>query len=156
MDPELEMTTDEAIDAIVSDTARKREIDAELRNLNARIDASARLISGAWLLDGTQKITRNGATIFLSREMTVSTPDTAAAVAAFMDAGMEWALAVGSGRLKSWLKEILYNAEIGEWTVDEDRIPPEIRGKIDVREYHRVNVRGATRAATSNEDRRNT
>lgn len=131
------------IDRMIELTASKRELQAKLRAIEAQIAETGRRVSDSWLSTGTSKITRNGATVYLSREMSARLKDPDDALAAILGTGLEHLVGVGVSRLKAWLRETLHDDVIGDWSADPSRIPPGLRDHIEIGEYHRVNVRGA-------------
>lgn len=142
------LSDDALLDEYISLTAQKRALDDEKNKLNKRIDAIERTITAKWGDSGTTKVTRevDGVgkyTVYLSRGISAKAKDgdTMAVVDALRRARFGELLGINHPKLKSWLKERLYNKHTDEWELNLDKLPPSFVEVMEVTEYFDLNCR---------------
>lgn len=137
------MTTDHLIDAFIAANRLKAELEADLKPVKKDIEQFGAAIVERFSETGTQRISRNGATVHLSRSLSVKAKggDTAAVVEALQAAGMDDLLGVNSPRIKSWCQERFYRDDFDTWEIDLDKLPKEIRSVVECSEYVQAKCR---------------
>ena len=137
------MTVDHVAEFIAL-TERKRELKAHLSRIEKDLREAEGAIVSSWTADGTQRINRNGKTVYLRRDLSVRIGDKAAAREALEALELADLLAPNAAQLKAWLKERMTREDIGEWSVDPDKIPESLRSCLTMEEYTRLGVRADT------------
>ena len=141
---ESSLTTDEAVDEFIRLTAAKKEMEAALRPVNEQLAALNGMIVSAFRSNGTAKITRNGMTVYLNRDVSVkSIEGTDATVEALRKARLGELISVNHMRMKAWIKERLYNASTDTWEIDKRKLPPTLQPLIDLEEMVTARCRKA-------------
>ena len=128
------------IDRYMELRAEVARLDAEAKPLKAEIAELEGAIVAQWTADGTSKLTRDGKTIYLRRELSVKHKQgTAATVAVLRELGLADLLQASPQRLKAWLKEQMHREDIDEW--DTGRMPDTLAEYLDVNEYTKLGMR---------------
>jgi len=125
-------------------TTRKRELEGDLRRVTDELSTIEARLLDDYLARGQTGATVDGYTLYLSRDLQVSTAGNGAAVAEALRAmGEGHMTTVNHQTLKSWLKESLIDPITGEWEADQRRVPEPLRGLIAVEERRSVRCRKA-------------
>ena len=120
---------------------RRKTIKDDLAAVNAEIAEAETALLAEWTATGVQRVTVDGATVHLRREMAVRhRAGTSATAEALRSAGLFDLLGPQPARLKAWLKDEMHRDDLDEW--DVSRVPGPLRDVIDVSEIHRLGVRG--------------
>lgn len=117
-------------------TEQKREVEAELREINGQLSALETVLLDQFADGGMQSVTAHGYTVYLQRELScglAEAVDKETAIKALEDAGLGSCLMLSAGSLKSLVRE---HMEAGE-----DVLPAELKGLIKVSEFYRVRTR---------------
>lgn len=128
------------IDTLVELTREKRQYDAKVNDLKKEIKAVNLMLLQKWTSAGTQHIKRNGATVYIQRNLKVRVLDDAALTKA-----LEGVLPgkVHRGQLCSYMKEMLQDPVLGEWRAENSHIPEELQGIVEVDEFFSIQVLNA-------------
>lgn len=137
-------TIDEKIAVLIALTERKRELEAELSEVNADRGPLLESIAADFRADGTQSIKRDGWNIHLKRDLSVKVLDRAALAQRLAnDPDYSWLLSVQSQRFESFIRERLHRDDLKTWEIDQNRVPETMRDLVALDEYHTVGVRRA-------------
>lgn len=137
-------TIDEKIAVLIALTERKRELEAELSEVNADRGPLLESVANDFRADGTQSIKRDGWNIHLKRDLSVKVLDRAALAQRLAnDPDYSWLLSVQPQRFESFLRERLHRDDLKTWEIDQNRVPETMRDLVALDEYHTVGVRRA-------------
>ena len=133
------------IDRFISLTSRKRELNEQVNQIQKEIDELSSAITAEFRDNNKQAETRSGYTVYLSRDVSVksTTGDTADVVDKLRKARLGELIGICHPRLKSFVKERMFNAATETWEIDMTKLPPSLRDVVAVEEYFRLNCRKA-------------
>lgn len=129
----------EVIRQYVELNRRKRELEAEARDVKARMDDLSGQIEADMIENAIDSLKVDGATVYLHRQMWVS-PDSDAIIGDLQAAGLDDCVAVGHMRLNGLVREVL-GEQNGDLEPFYDAYPA-MRGKLKLAERIGVRVRG--------------
>lgn len=138
------------VDACISDfidlTARKRELEEDLRNVKAQLAAVEPVITEHFQRYDQQSVSRNGWTVYRSRDVSIksATGETADVVSKLRKARLGELIGLNWPRIRSWVKEKMFDDASGTWEVDMAKLPPSLRGIVVIEEFYRLNCRKAS------------
>ena len=119
---------------------KDRRVD-ELKPINAEMKQLEEVLASQFLGLGKTSETRNGMTVYISRQLKAEVTDALKLADALRATSNEQMLTINSSSLKSWLREMLYDEKLGEWVADESRLPAEFQECLRVTEFSRVAAR---------------
>jgi len=120
---------------------QKKALQETLNEVNAELRELEGAILEQWHEDGIDKITVNGATIYVSRQLSVRITDREKLVAALREHAPDL-LTANNRSLASYCRELFEREDIGDWAIDPRRLPEGIAQSCDFDQYERLNVRG--------------
>jgi hypothetical protein len=126
---------------LVAQTNRKRELQAQLNDANARITALEPLVAEQFQQDGVQSVNIDGYTIYLNRKLYAGPKDgnKAGLVAALKGLDESWSFLVSEGFNANSLKARVRECELGADNMPI--IPIELRDVMAVYEEFEVGAR---------------
>lgn len=126
--------TKDNIERFVALQRERRRIEAQLKPVKEELAQLEEALASEFAANGTQQIKRNGATVYLSRDVQLKAKDgTDAAVRQLLQSYPDM-LALGHAKLKALVKECCYDAELETWELDSRKLPSEIAEAFDVSE----------------------
>ena len=138
--PQTSSGTD-PVDRFVELQRRKRELETELKPIKDELAKLEETVADRFAEQGTEQIKRNGATVYLSRDVTLKAKEgTDAAVRALIDSHPDM-LGLGHQKLKALVKESCYDAELDTWEIDPRKLPAEIAKAFEVGEISKARCR---------------
>lgn len=132
---------DALIDEYMQLREEKNRIEESLKPINNRLGEVEREIVESFQQSGTQSVKRNGKLVYLNRDLVVRVTDKEALAGYFIEAEQRDLLSVNTATLKSYCKQLLFNAELNEWEATPLKIPAELRDAIEVSERHFLGFR---------------
>ena len=137
------LAEDELLYKYITLTLKKRALQDEQNKLAKEIESLDRQITKNWNDSGTQSVKRNGYTVYMSRDVSAKARggDTGEVVDALRKARLGELIGLNHPRIKSWLKERLYNKHTDEWEVNTDKLPPSFNAVVEVSEFFKLGMR---------------
>lgn len=114
--------------------ARKRALEAEMKEVNAEMEALQASVLERWMDEGVTSVKVNGSTLYVRRSVyaTVIDGDYARATRALKEAGLEYLLRANTTSLSAWVREREENGE---------PLPPSFEGAIGRFERYQLGTR---------------
>lgn len=145
LDPYLDLTRDAHIERYIALTQRKRELEADLRRTKEDLQPVESWLANDFMSRGVQSIKQNGYTVYLKRDLSVKSKggDTAAVVDKLRRARLGELIGINWPRIRAWVKERCYRADLDEWDTDITKLPPSLREVVEISEFTKVCCRKA-------------
>lgn len=133
--------TTDTVERFVALQREKRRIENELKPLKEELAQLEEILAGELAASGTEQIKRNGATVYLSRDVQLKAKDgTDAAVRRLIESHPDM-LALGHAKLKAMVKESCYDPELDTWELNPKKLPCEIAEAFEVQEISKPRCR---------------
>lgn len=141
----LALTPDARVARFIVLTDAKRKIESKLASIAEELDVLKGIIADDFISNGQQSVTRNGVTVYLSRDISIKskTGSTGDIVEHLRRARLGDLIGVNWPGIKAWAKERMYDSVSDTWEVRPDRLPPTIAEIVDIAELNSVRCRKA-------------
>tara|TARA_R100001086_G_scaffold218584_1_gene135307 strand:+ start:5447 stop:5866 length:420 start_codon:yes stop_codon:yes gene_type:complete len=137
------MAIDKLIEDIISLRTKKQALEAELRPIASQLKELEETVVNEFLSRQIQNLKQFNHTIFVSRDLSVRSVDgnVAPLISHLLKTEMHDLLNVNWSTIKAFVKEKMYDPQSDSWEMNPSKLPADFSAAIDMREYHRLNVR---------------
>lgn len=141
----LARSPDDRVARFIQLTDQKKQIEATLAPVAEELDALKFIIADDFKSNGQQSVSRNGVTVYLSRDISIKSKSgsTADIVEHLRKARLGDLIGVNWPGIKAWAKERMFDSASDTWELDTSKLPPSIAEIVDVSELASVRCRKA-------------
>ena len=135
-------TTEEAVRDLVQLTKCKRDLQAELKQVQDDLNDLEQKIVADWTSSGTKSVRLDVGLVYLSRDLSISTGwNTRLVAEAMQQMDLPDFVTVNHQRLKSWIKERITDTQTGEWETHNKSKLDKIADLVTLSEVYSLGVR---------------
>ena len=136
---------DAMINRFIALTIEKKKLEALLAPIKKELAELSSDLVTEFQTQGDQRITRNGWTIYVKRDLAIraTNGDLAGFCDALRRAHLHELIGPTMSKVKAWLKGRFQPEDSDTWEIDKRKIPPSLRDKIDVGEFTTVSAKKA-------------
>ena len=134
----------DALKEFIDLTEQKRALAEQQRALQARLDSLTPNIIFDFCANDKQSENRNGYCVYLGRNVSIKAAgagETADIVDVLRKARLGELIGLNWPRVRAWIKERMYCAATDTWEINLKKLPPSLRGVVEISEFYRLNCR---------------
>jgi len=139
------MTKDQKINRFIELTQVQKDLEAQLSPVKDELGELRSDLAREFAGCGDTRITRNGYTLYVKRELSVKSAggDTAALCDALRRSRLSHLISPSMQSIKAWLKDRFHDPATDTWEVDMRKLPPSLQDKFEIGEYTQISARKA-------------